>query len=359
MGNSKRSLHVVLAVAFSVGLIYSSFAITDSFVERITQLSEGYTVTDTFLIYESDTTFSSSKINSGIIFEDPDDIIVSPVIQCKVTVSQETSLNLWGMDIQGFKDIHGTRISGEPPTRLYEVLAGARLAEKNSIETGNIIPIIIDNEPVNLVVTGTFRSSTQYDDGLIASYDTALVFRPDMQGSFSYLEVKTQDAASFLEYYDEPGTSLIPSLGLQDYLRGVSIEVRNDLVVVSLVISFLTLVTVSHIMYKIVSDSMSELVILRSLGVTKNGVITLIVLNSVILSIIGALMGLLLGSIITNAASVSIFIILKSIYLPVSFDSTLYLYCVLLSIIVGVLGGLASVVFRRPNREIFGAVRTI
>ena len=52
MGNSKRSVHVVLAVAFSVALIYSSFAVTDSFVGRITQLSEGFTVTDTFLILE-------------------------------------------------------------------------------------------------------------------------------------------------------------------------------------------------------------------------------------------------------------------------------------------------------------------
>lgn len=359
MGNSRRSLHVVLAVAFSVALIFSSFAVTDSFVGRITQLSEGYTVTDTFHILESESSFSKSKINSGILTELPDDIIVSPVIQSKVTVTQETVLNLWGMDIQGFKDIHGTRISGEPPTRLYEVLAGASLSEKNNIETGNIIPIIIDKESVNLFVTGTFRSSTQYDDGLVASHETALVFRPEMHDSFSYLEVKTQDATTFLENYDAPDTSLIPSHALQDYLRAVSVEVRNDLLVVSLVISFLTLVTVSHTMYKIVSDSMSELVILRSIGVTKNGVITLIVLNSVILSISGALIGLIFGNVITNAASVSIFIVLKSIYLPVSFDSTLYMYCVLLSTVVGVLGGYASVVFRRPNREIFGVVRTI
>ena len=358
MGNSKRSLHVVLAVAFSVALIYSSFAVADSFVERITQLSVGFTVTDTFLILESDATFSSSKINSGILNEIPDEIIVSPVIQCKVNVSQETSLNLWGMDIQGFMDIRVERISGETPTRLYEVLVGAILAEKNNIETVNIIPIIIDQEPVNLFVTGTFRSGSQYDDGLVASLETALVIRPVMHDSFSYLEVKTQNVALFLENYDEPDTTLVSSVALPDYLQSLSIEVRKDLRLVSLVISFLTLVSVSHIMYKIVSDSILELMILRSIGVTKNGIITLIVLNSVVLSISGALIGLLLGNIITNTASISIFIILKSIYLPISFDSSLYLYCVFLSIIVGVLGGLASVVFRRPNREIFGAVIT-
>jgi ABC-type lipoprotein release transport system permease subunit len=358
IGNSKRSLHVVLSVALSVALIYSSFAISDGFIIRITNLSEGFIVTDTYLIFESDSNLSESKIKKDTINSLSHELDLSTVIKTEV-IAGSKRIVLWGMNYEGFTMVRSPRITGNPPIDLYDVMAGIDLAERYQIEQGSIIQVNTPQGVTSLYVTGVFSSRSHYDLGLITNLETAVKIRPEMRDYYSLIEVKTQDQQKIFKENNKANTVVLPSVALQDYLNGLSHEIQTDLYLISLIISFLTLISVSHIMYKIVSDSMSELKILRSLGVSKNGIIWLLVLNSVILSLIGAIIGLLLGNIITNTASITIFLFLKKTYLSVFFDLQLYLLCISIAIIVGTLGGIISVYIRRPNREIYGAVRSI
>ena len=359
LGNSKRSLHVVVAVAFSVAIIASSFTVAESFVMRVNVLSEGYVFTDTFYVVEFGGSVSSALIGSSILEDLGDDNLVSPIVKCIIRTEDEFEFDLWGVDFEAFKDVRGLRISGETPNRVFEVLVGSKLADDYGVNVGNSIKVYTEQGEVSLIVSGVFSSNSHYGDGFLASRETAWLIRPQIDEMYSIIEIKTEDADALVDSFIVPGLELVPSIAIGDYLDGLVNDIRLDLYMFSTAIAFLALLTVSHTMYKIVQDSMNELMILRSIGLTRHQILLMIVLNSILLSLTGGFLGLLLGNIIINGASISVFLVLQSIYLPVVFNSSIYLYSLFLAANVGLFGGLLSIGVKRPTRESYGALKSV
>jgi putative ABC transport system permease protein len=360
LGNSRRSLHVIYAVAFSVALIYSSFTVAESFVMRVNILTEGYTFTDTFFIVEPGGSISSTLIEASTLDFLGDTVLVSPIVKCKFIVDDEgNEFDLWGVDFEAFESVRGLWISGVIPDSVSEVLVGTKLADVYGVTVGSSITMNTVQGDVSLIVSGVFRSNSHYDEGFLASHETALLIRPEMNEMYSIIEVKTEDAKTLIEEFQVPGLELLPSTAMSDYLGGLVKDIRRDLYMVSIIIAFLALLTVSHTMYKIVGDSLNELMILRSIGHTRPQILRLIVLNSLLLSLSGAFLGLFLGNLIINGSSITVFLVLRSVYLPVVFNPETYIFCIFLAVSVGLLGGLLSIVIKRPNRESYGALKSI
>jgi hypothetical protein len=358
--NSKRSLHVIIAVSLSVSIIYSSFVVADGFVRRVEGMTMGYAVTDLLYVIEKDSSLADAMVPELILSHFSSNDRAMGVVKCEV-YSDEYILDLWGVDLAIFRDVRRPRITGVVPSEAGEVLVGSSLADLYGVEIGSVVEVRVGEKYFELLVSGIASTSGQYDMGLISSLETARLLRPEMGETYSLIEAKVNDASSILESVDlSPyDLSLVQSLAMQDYMRGVAGEVRQDLYLLSLVLAFLSLISVSHTMYKILGDSMKDLFILRSLGLTKWGLIQTIVADSVLLSFAGALLGLLLGNLLSNAASLFSFLALKTVFLPIRYDEMLFAYCLVLSLFVGVSGGIISVLLKRPVKEAYGVLKTV
>ena len=359
MGNSRRSVHVVVAVAFSVAVIYSSFTVADGFFLKAYSMTEGYVSTDLFYVIEEGKSISESRLSETAVDGLPVGLTTCPVCYSLVEASPSgTQLELWGVDVERFQEVRHPRVTGDYPVDPEDVLVGASLANRYGIATGSLIEVPRGGEAVTLRVTGVMRSHCHYDDGLVAAMETLRTFT-SLEDEISFIEVRAQDAAAFMDVAPrlaEPGVAIIPSKAMSTYINNVGLDIRQSLYVVSFVITALALVSITHTMYKIMMDSLSELLILRSIGITRKGVYVIVLLDSTVLSFVGAALGLVVGLVVSNAATVLIYLLVKTVYVQVRFDLTLALICMGLSVLMGVVGGALSLNAKRPPQEVYGAV---
>ena len=358
MANSKRSLHVVIAVALSVGLIFSSFTVAEGLVSRMTQMTEGYTVTDLFYIIESASSLSNSEVGPWVLGLIPEDVEASPIVKTYVTLpSQEMEIEVWGVDREAFVKVRQPWIKGSWPSEPDEVMVGVGLSERYGILEGNIIDFVGEEGLRSLTVTGVFKTGSQYDEGLLTSMDFVEEVKNSQKG-FSMIELRVSNLGAFsnvLDLIEGSGLRVIPSKGIEDYLSELGEEVRLDLFMFSGVVAFIVLIFVSHTLYKVLSDSSNEIIILRMIGVTRSGLAIAVLIDSVLLSLLGALLGLFLGLLLSSGLAISVFLFLGGSYIFLGFDVSIACYSVLSSILVGLLGGIFSILLRRPYGEPYGS----
>lgn len=355
IGNSKRSLHIVYAVAFSVMVISSCFAVSNGFFNRVDMITEGYTLTDIFYIIDPNGSISSTVISDSDFEAINYQNKISPILKSSLTIDG-VLFDLWGVNYESFKEVRGLVVSGDYPSGENELLAGRSVANSYSVNPGDFL--ILDDGNL-MKVTGIFTSNSHFDEGFLTSYETVWRFRPEMSGEYSIIEVKTSDAERLSESFKSSRLSIVPSNAMIGYLDALVNEIQIDLYVVSLVISLLALFSVAHTMYKIIGDSLEELMILRSIGVTKEHILIIIMLNSVILSLIGGCLGILLGTLIVNGVSIAGFLLIDRVYLALFYDRYILFFCIGLSIIVGFLGGVFSIILRNPTSAVYGVLKRI
>jgi ABC-type lipoprotein release transport system permease subunit len=358
MANSSRSLHIVVAVALSVGLIFSAFTVAEGLVGRMAQMTEGYSLTNIFYVVDPSSSLSSARIGPWVLGLIPPGVQVSPILKAQVKLAgQGSEVDVWGVDWGLFVGVRDPWVKGGLPRGSDEVLVGMRLAEMYGISEGNVIEYMYDGGERAFTVTGVFRTGNQYDDGILASMDTVR----DIAGSgedFSLVELKVKDLsslASSLSLIKESGLMIVPSKAVTDYIGELGDEVRLDLTLVSAVVAFLVLVFISHTLYKVLSDSLGEIIILRMVGVTRKSLTFAILVNSLILSLAGAILGLLLGLIISSALAVSVFLFMGEAYIVLGFDAAVAELCIVSTAAVGIIGGIMSILLRRPYEEPYGA----
>jgi ABC-type lipoprotein release transport system permease subunit len=358
--NSKRSLHIVIAVMLSVSIIYSSFIVADGFVRRVEMMTGGYTVTDLLFVIDEKVSLIEAKIPQSILDYVSSFDNAHGVVRCIVS-SKDSTIEIYGVNFEEFSTVRNTKIIGKLPEDFNEVLVSSTIADMYEIGLSSIIEVKIENKNYELIVSGFFISPGQYEYSFLSTLEMARILRPDMVESYSFIEIRSSNTLEVLRALDlsEYGLVVVQGLGMQDYMRSLASEVKRDLYMVSVIIAFLSLISVSHTMYKILGDSMVDIFILRSLGVTKQGIFYVIVLDSIVLCLTGAFFGFIIGNIISNAASLFSFLILRTVFLPVRYDQVLFVYCLLLSLLVGILGGIIALYAKNPVRDAYGVLKTI
>ena len=353
MGNSKRSIHVVATVAFAVMVISTSFAVAHGFVSVVNRLTWGYTVTDLFIVSEEGAFLSKSVVDSGFLGTLPGDVGVCPVYMGAVTQPVMGDLALFGVDEEAFMAVRRPRVNGEFPDEPGEVLVGAVLAHNHGVMPGSVFDVEARGQSRSVLVTGTIRCSSSYDLGIVTSEDNFAFLLSADGGHYQYIELKIPDVASFDHTIgDDYGLDVRPLMAMKDYISIVAGEIRADLTFLSLIIAVIVSLLIGHTMYKIVYDSVKELRVLRCMGVTRYGLYSLILLDSILLCITGAFIGLALGIVFANLASIGVFVFLRSMYYPARFEAKIALQCLALSLFLGLLGAITAIVFVNPERRI-------
>lgn len=352
MGNSKRSLHVVATMAFAVMVISTSFAVAHGFVSVVNRLTWGYTVTDLFIVLEEGESLSRSVVDTRFLEALPDDVGFCPVYMCVVTQPVMGALDLYGVDEEAFMAVRRPRVNGEFPDEPGEVLVGAVLAHNHGVVPGSVFDVEAGGQTRSVLVTGTVRSSSSYDLGLVTSEENFASFFGAGGEGYQYIELKIPDVAGFDQTIGGGyGLEVKPLMAMKDYISIVAGEIQADLALLSLIIAVIVSLLIGHTMSKIVYDSVNELRVIRCMGVTRHGLYLLILLDSTLLCITGAFIGLVLGIVFANLLSIGVFIFLRSIYYPARFEAEIVLYCLALSLFLGLLGGISAIAFVNPERR--------
>lgn len=357
IGNSRRSLHVVYSVALCVALIFSSFTISDGFMDRMGLVTEGYTVSDVYLLVQNGKSLSDSMVSREQYESIDSNVTLCPFVFTWVTLpGTAVDLELWGAPEKEFGEARKPRIKGSFPVEVGEVMVGEVLADRYKVEVGSVVEVDL-TELKHLTVTGVYLTYSHYDQGLVTGLNTITFFK-DLDG-YSFAEFKTTEIEAFLrENADQlSGLDVLPLKGMLSYIDGLGSEIHNDLYVFGVFIASLVLVYVCLTLYKILGDSVDEIAIIRSLGVTKLGVLGLVVVNSLLLCLFGSLLGLALGLLLSNVASVTVFLFIKSIYIPVHWTLGYACSCILLALSMGLSGALVSIVTKQPLKEAYGVLK--
>jgi ABC-type antimicrobial peptide transport system permease subunit len=358
IANSKRSLHVVVAVALSVGLVFSSFTIAEGVMGKMYKMAEGYTVTNLFYVVESTSSVQVSHVGPWVLELVPDGVDASPLLKTNVELTgQGIGIDVWGAEKDEFMKVRNPWVKGSWPSDVDEVMVGVELSERLGVLEGSILMCRVRGELVNLVVTGVFRTGSQFDQGLLAPMNLVQGLIDDFEG-FSMIELRVNDFEVFhnaIGSIEDSGVRVLPSKGVEDYLKGLGEEVRLDLFIVSGVVDFLVLIFVARTLYKVLSDCSDEIIILRMIGVTRIDLAKTVLTDSVILTAIGSMLGLVLGLLMANILAVAVYLLLGNSYIVLSFDVVIACYCFLSSILVGLIGGMFSVLFNRPLGKSYGS----
>jgi len=347
MANTKRSRHVIITVALSVMIVFSSFSIAEGLFNSFEGLTMGYSATDICTLLEEGKPISESMLEAGIEEDLLNIEAASPIIMAKANIPFKDSafpVEVWGVDLPSFHTVRRLQIKGEAFSSWDEALIGSSLATKLGIGSGYELRLVSAYGEARVLLTGVFESSSPYDEGLIVSFACARLLRPEMASSYSLIELKFIDVAapgSTMEELDKllEGVDVYPGMAGGRFLLLISAEAKKDLVVLSSVIFSLALIAVYHSMLTIVKESRWELMVLRFLGVTRRGLAEIILLDALILCLAGGVIGLALGELASNAASIAVIVLFKTSYLRPVFSFSTAFSCLALSMLVGLIGG--------------------
>jgi ABC-type lipoprotein release transport system permease subunit len=343
LGNSRRSLHVVVISGLSVVIIFFCFSVTGGFLNQITGLIEGYSATDIFVVMEEGQSLSESRIDESLQSHFTENITVSPVVYLRTDISAPNGrgiIDVWGIDPTSFSSVRGgIRSSAYTENGAY---VGYIIARKFGVKIGDTIQVTSPGGELSFQVIGIYRIGTNYDGGVLVSHSVSRILRP-MDGYYSFLELKVDSPSQFISEFNDDtfdGLTITPGLAMTGYVHAVSIEIYENLTILSLIITFLAFVSITRTLTIIVVESEPEFRVLRSLGVSNRGIFALIIWDSMILCLTGGILGIVVSVIATNTILLTLFTVFRTGYILPYFNWSLGGQLIAVSILVGVIGGM-------------------
>ena len=344
LGNSRRSLHVVVISCLSVIIIFFCFSVTGGFLNQIEGLIEGYSATDIFVVMEENQNLIESKVNDSLLSQFSENVTVSPVVYLRANISAPNGrgiVDVWGIDPVSFSSVRGgIRSSAYIEKGAY---VGYMFASKYGVKNGDTIQISSPDGEHSFELIGVYRTRSNYDGGILLSHSDSRIFRSDIPSSLSFIELKVDSPSQFIFELDPEafdGLTVTPGLAMTGYIHAVSVEIYENLTILSLVITFLSFVSITRTMNIIVVESEPEFKVLRALGVSNLGIFALIIFDSLILCLAGGILGLIMSVIATNTILLTLFTVFRTGYILPHFDWDLGVMFIAVSIFVGAIGGI-------------------
>ena len=343
LGNSRRSLHVVVISSLSIVIIFFCFSVTGGFLNQIEGLIEGYSATDIFVVMEEGQGLLESRVSDSLQNQFSENVTVSPVVYLRANLSAPNGLgviDIWGIDPVSFSSVRGgIRSSAYIEKGSY---VGQSVASKYGMKNGDTILLNSDGSEFSFQVIGIYRTGTNYDGGVLLSYSDSRTLHSGIAESFSFIELKVDSPSQFISELEPKtfeGLTVTPGLAMTSYIQAVSVEIYENLTILSVVISFLAFVSITRTMNIIVVESEPEFKVLRSLGVSNLGIFALIISDSLILCLAGGILGLIVSVIATNTILLTLFTVFRTGYILPHFNWDLGIQFIAVSVLVGATGG--------------------
>lgn len=182
---------------------------------------------------------------------------------------------------------------------LMEAEAGYLLSAVLNLTVGSGVELLVGGRSYNVsIVSVSGRTGTGLDGGLIVSYETAYVLRPELEGWFSILEVRCNCDPGLvraeLEDALSPGVC-VEEGGMHVYVMGVRRETTLFIYSWSL-LSYMLLAGCMYIIGRgVVLESRYEMAVLRAVGASRLLVARLLLYYLVLVGLLGCLAGFAFG----------------------------------------------------------------
>ncbi len=190
---------------------------------------------------------------------------------------------------------------------LMEAEAGRLLSAVLNLTAGSSVELLVGGRSFNVSVVGVLgRTGSGLDMGLVVSYETAYVLRPELEGCFSILEVRCDCDPELvkpgLEAALSPGVC-VEEGGMHVYVRGVRREASLFIYSWSL-LSYLLLAGCMYIVGRGVAlESRYEVAVLRAVGASKRLVARLLLCYLFLVGLFGCLAGFSFGLVSAQAVT--------------------------------------------------------
>lgn len=226
------------------------------------------------------------------------------------------------------------------------------LAERFNWAVGDRIPIVADIWPGKNGNTWEFELVGVYDIAKDSNFGDALLFRYDYfdenrvygQGQVGWIITRVDDPASspevaaaidelFLNSNNETKTATE-----QDFLLSFAKQVGNIGLIVTGILGavfFTILLVTGNTMSQTVRERIPELAVLKTIGFTNNGVLGLILSESVLLALMGGGLGLLAAMVLVPGAADA----LRSFLPGMLLTSPALIYGLVLAVVLGIVVG--------------------
>lgn len=265
---------------------------------------------DTEIIIESEETFSIKDIKM------PDEEFKYTGFSDLEVYMEDIQAEIIGVDVRDTKEMKmlGTDV---PKLEKNEVVISSKQAEKYSYKEGDKLIVTVDNQKYELEIAKIVskKGLTAFEEDypiFIANLETVNEIKNIEDGKYEsiYLNIENDDKVKeFVKYVREKNKGyiveeLVDAEAIKESLSFISYIMTLIFVLATIMIFFV----VSSLNKIIIAERMPVIGTFRSVGVTKNKMNFILILENVVYGLIGGIIGTVIGFAINDIAA-SLFII--------------------------------------------------
>ncbi|UCD13125.1 MAG: ABC transporter permease [Thermoplasmatales archaeon] len=346
---------ITVGIATIAGLLFLGAEMEGQVIERANALGSDAMVTPQhWCSYEYVSVLEGEQVGEAIPFSDFENIskingIVTAPIIVKSTGIEGKPVTVTGINpsqmmiLRNWKIQHGSYLNDSD---TFSANLGSSIAEKFNLIVGDIL--IIRETQFN--VTGVIEQTNTNDDiSIFIPFETAAEIY-NTKDMVSFVFIRVDDISKMdkyiLDIQNVANVNVITNNQIIEESLDVIKTVQNAsllMVIIAIVAGFFGIV---NTMATAVNERKREIGILKSLGAKKSLIFKQFLIETMIIGILGGMIGYIIGFI----ASISILPIMfptqyqsfQSSVGPstISFDPTIFLFCILFSLVVAVIAGI-------------------
>ncbi len=315
----KGTASAIIAVAFLIAILSSTSALVNnlnaetSLFASLPPIGQTYLVTSVGSNSLTDSWVDWNLINlfegrSGVSYACSQQIL-------SVRIQTETgvySINLRAVDdVAAFLKNRHASVSGKVGLGASEAVVGIVLSNMASLGRADDLILFLNNQQIPLNVTAVVRMNDQSDSELILSLDS-LQNITQVPAKVSFVEFSIDGSGQASKVLDDL-VEILPSdvkiVGVQQtiaFAKDINNQTVNFISVWSVAVYAVIMGASYVIALRVLNDAKYELFMLRFFGTKKNGIVTLILVYTLVLAFLGSVIGLAIGLVGTQVISTGI-----------------------------------------------------
>ena len=374
--NRKRTFQAIFALTLALVIYLATTLLVSGYSSNISGMASIVKRSNLLLVVEEGETLSGSRIDLEVLQFLEEFSITTPNIevvlpQIYVPISVETNLGdtrntfLRIVDFERFEQLqhhHYTYNLGFPEEG--EVIVGQQLSSLMLTGVGDLL-LIKNNTDNSLILNKTIKihniieSGQEYDIEVLSSFGFIENFLTIEY--YSFIELKIIDTREIDTIKKEikdhyPHLDVFEEKQTQNFIIYATNEVIQTLTLLVIMFFGLMLVSITYTIYSLVRESEDTIFILRSIGATKSGIVSLFMIQALLIGIISALLSLMIGylrvSTLVAIISASTGLPFIALQIEIQLIGIIFLFSLVLSVISGIYPSLKAAQIKVIKEEI-------
>ncbi|MCK4845502.1 MAG: FtsX-like permease family protein, partial [Candidatus Heimdallarchaeota archaeon] len=374
--NRKRTFQAIFALSLALVIYLATTLLVSGYSSNISGMASIVKRSNLLLVVEEGETLSGSRIDLEVLqfLEEfstttPNIEVVLPQIYIPISIennlgdTRNTYLRI--IDFERFELLkhHQYTYNLEFPEE-GEVIVGQHLSSLMFTGVGDLL-LIKNNTDNSLILNETIEisniieSGQEYDIEVLSSFEFIESFLTIEYYSFVELKIiDTREIDSIKKEIKDhyPHLDVFEEKQTQNFIIYATNEVIQTLTLLVIMFFGLMLVSITYTIYSLVKESEDTIFILRSIGATKQGIVTLFMFQALLIGIISALLSLLIGylgvSAIVAIISASTGLPFIALQIDIQLVGIVFFFSLFLSVISGIYPSLKAAQIKVIKEEI-------